>query len=301
MSERKELDNRLVIGGVFLNFHEKIQALTSKLDTTTELLEMANEELNCLYIENENTKVQWKRMEALLRLRTNESRTASSCVDELQSRTEDLENRALYFKDKCTFLESERVELETSRSNAFMKCEDYEKQIVQLERIIAVEKLENTELRDLLYARDLEIDSLNKDLKHNEEDFEKLKKSLSTKDKQLLSVCKDRDRVKDALSLARKALLPKQREQIDSEGSGKSSPLSDTTKENRPRSTMSTQKKKNTNTTLDNFDVYLSGDKMITDPFNSKDRQYETTIRKLKLELQAVRSAGTISSIKGKS
>lgn len=110
---------------------------------------------------------------------------------------------------------------------------------------------------------------------------------MSTKDKQLATVCKDRDRLKDALALARKALLPKQRDELDKTPKSVTAIQSpDSRKENYVnRSHPATRSPLlNEPCDLENFDTYI--DERHRGPFDAKERQYETTIRKLRLELE---------------
>ena len=128
-----------------------------------------------------------------------------------------------------------------------------------------------------------------------QDEIEVINKSLCTKDRQLASVCKDRDRLKDSLESARKALLPRQRSEIDKPQNTDSTTvlISESRKENsRNRAQKLSHRRPLTSkesSELENFESYISE---VPHPFDPQERQYNMMIRKLRLEIETLKSGG---------
>jgi chromosome segregation ATPase len=109
--------------------------------------------------------------------------------------------------DKTALIGELQADLESEReAHAFWKTK-FSGADGQLEE----EKGENAALTEIIDQRDESIDELSNANSDKQAEIEVLQRSLQAKDKQLLSVCRDRDRLKDQLEAAQKALKPVQR------------------------------------------------------------------------------------------
>lgn len=154
----KRLDNGIKIGGVFLDFHDKIGDLSTKLRLTSEKLLMTEEDYNHLYMDREDLRAKWIATAEDLKLGIDNSSKLEEVFDQLKQRKEELENSSEFLKGRVLYLENLVTELNghKEKSNYLLDCN--EQHILHIESILSVEKSENSELRDLLYTRDEELE-----------------------------------------------------------------------------------------------------------------------------------------------
>ena len=316
-SSMKDKQPEIKLGGVFLEQAERTaqaEAKSRDLESQVEKLELEKRELR---LEIENLKSQWKATAEECMSQGSANTELSEVLHHLQLSKCELENEVTSLKHTIFELEAANRVLEDCKAKDDARLKSNEMNRIQLEHIISVEKEENVTLTSVIYSKDEEIAEKESQLAKSRNEVEVLKKSIGTKDKQLVSVVKDRDRNRVALMQAKKAMLPKQREALhDTDGSRNihDTPYSPSTSSSMRRGTRNTSVAENGDVNisvmsestsvsgdrqrraaLDDYDSYLPraiGGNMGSNSdggFNKKERQYLMTIKALKLEIEKLR------------
>ena len=274
------LDNGIKLGGVFSEFHQKIEFLKESNNILQEQLLMLNEDHLVLYLDKEKTKSQWNIAIKELNLKSSVNSNLKDLLDEFKA-------NKITSDDKINFLEENienlKIKLEKLTNQVDFKNKVIEKNQIEIENVKENNKLQMSEnecLLNLFYQKEEECSKLNLIINSKDEEILSLKRSLSTKDTQLVTISKDRDRIKSSLENARNSLLPKQKVVFNK--TLNSSSFSN--KENKKVSTDSITKNQiKLNEDIENFDSFFISN---SGQFDIKERQYITTIKSLKSKLK---------------
>ena len=274
------LDNGIKLGGVFSEFHQKIEFLKESNNILQEQLLMLNEDHLVLYLDKEKTKSQWNIAIKELNLKSSVNSNLKDLLDEFKA-------NKITSDDKIKFLEENienlKIKLEKLTNQVDFKNKVIEKNQIEIENVKENNKLQMSEnecLLNLFYQKEEECSKLNLIINGKDEEISSLKRSLSTKDTQLVTISKDRDRIKSSLENARNSLLPKQKVVFNK--TLNSSSFSN--KENKKVSTDSITKNQiKLNEDIENFDSFFISN---SGQFDIKERQYITTIKSLKSKLK---------------
>ena len=311
-STMKDKEPEIELGGVFLDYATRTaeaEAKSRDLEAQVTKLEHENRELK---IEIENLKSQWKATAEECMSQGSANAELSEVLQHLQLTKNEVENEVASLKLTICELEAANHVLEEYKAKTESRLKSNEMNRIQLEHIISVEKEENSTLTGVIYSKDEEIAEKRDQLAKSKNEVEVLKKSIATKDKQLATLVKDRDRNRDALAQAKKAMLPKQREilhrSIGENGDSSLSPSVSSVRrgaENNSNARDMDSSRSAINSTvsdisngraaLDDFDSYLpraiggSADSNFDSGFNKKERQYLSTIKRLKSEIEKLR------------
>ena len=311
-SSMNDREPEIKLGGIFLEHAERTAKAEERSKHLELQLEKSEKEKRELRLEIEILKSQWKATAEECMIQGSTNTELSEVLHHLQLNNKELDNEITSLKHTICELEAANHVLEDYKAKSEARLKSNEMNRIQLEHIISVEKEENSILTGVIYSKDEEIAEKANQLAKTRNEVEVLKKSIGTKDKQLASVVRDRDRNRDALMHAKKAMLPKQREALHDICGNRSihdEPFSPSTSSSRRRSgagngdvnistlTESTNVSGNMDARapLDNYESYLpttigrSADSNFDGGFHKKERQYLMTIKRLKLEIEKLR------------
>jgi hypothetical protein len=134
---------------------------------------------------------------------------------------EELEARARHSAEACVRKDCELEELRVVLATTQETLTFWQTKFSGVDGLLGEEKGENEVLTAMIDERDEAIDSLKGVVAAREEDVAVLQHSLTAKDKQLQSLCRDRDRLKDRVEAARAVMAPAQRTAFDRSSTGK--------------------------------------------------------------------------------
>jgi hypothetical protein len=134
---------------------------------------------------------------------------------------EELEARARHSAEACVRKDCELEELRVALASTQETLTFWQTKFSGVDGLLGEEKGENEALTAIIDERDEAIDSLKGVVAAREEDVAVLQHSLTAKDKQLQSLCRDRDRLKDRVEAARTVMAPAQRTAFDRSSTGK--------------------------------------------------------------------------------
>ena len=196
----------VTLNGVWKDYYDVIVAANEKEKLSDEIIGMLNEDRDSLSYERKILLEQWhQNLSSLTQVETNHL--------QVQQVLEYIKNEKASLATHCHALEAQRDWLEQQRLDLRYQEECRNKTIATLEtkigeyeRIVAVEKHENTSLLEITYRRDETIESLERKLLRRDDDISVLKKSITTKDRQFQILLKERNRLRDELDILDKEM-----------------------------------------------------------------------------------------------
>ena len=301
------LDNGIKLGGVFSDFHEKISRLQDHNINLSETCAMLEEDRLALFLDRDFTRQQWRMSARSLLLQSAENAELSDVFDQIRSERSILEACNIELQCALTEQNYKHESLSNYVASLELTISDMKIKHKELKHVVATESEENKSLREIIYSKDEELHIKNQQLSDQLVQLDILSKSLQAKDKQLISIVKDRDRFKYSLEAASKALLPKHRNVL---GTEMNKTLTTTKVQSKSHERnfsspstisglMSPSESSSSSTSskahgllgserddLEHHDSFIPR----TDAFDIRARQYESVIRNLRKEISSLRS-----------
>jgi hypothetical protein len=211
----KVLENGIKLGSIFKDFHET----STRLEARNSELELLNESLVA-----ENAHIRQQHDDLLDKLHDRASKLTREHSSHLAAL--DILNQARIDKDELSAKYESLVKVKADQDVVLKEKEEkisnlneqlifWETKYSNIDELYQEEKNENEQLTNIIFQRDERIENLLGVITEKEDEINILQKSAVTKDKQLLSLCKDRDRLKDRIEAARRHMHPQQRSTFD--------------------------------------------------------------------------------------
>ena len=209
--DSKLLSNGIALGGVWKDFHDKMK----ELEKENEELKTVNSDLinsrTILQQDHDNILEQFRLSASTLTREKSSHLEALDILGQANNDKELLEKRCANFERQCMKQNTIINQLEKENNDLSSSLSFWQAKFSGADNLVREEKEENTTLSDLLMKRDEQIEKL-KNINNNKDNENNiLKKSLQGKEKQLISICRDRDRLKDQIEYYNKIMLPSQR------------------------------------------------------------------------------------------
>ena len=216
-SRSLHLQNGLSLRGIWRETHDRINQQELTISLQQEHLCMLEADVESLTLDRSRLREQCK--DAALQLLTDRSKTTdlAQLLDDAICEKMALEETYRQMIGNLNILTSVNYSMLAQIKSYEMNEKRLIEQIIAYEGIIEVEKGENKELTELLWKKDELMEILENDLKNLSEQTQVMKHSNETRERQLVSIIKERDHLRDKLERAVKKLLPSERK-IDSNG-----------------------------------------------------------------------------------
>ena len=219
--ERSILENGIQLGGVFRDYHERVSKLESENARLVEENDKLVSENELRLTENEELQNEFKRSASSLTREQSSHMAALDILNQARSDKDDMERKFASALTDCA-LKDEQLAAYKAEIGSFREALDVSTtKLMSTEQLLGEEREENVALTAIIDARDESIEELRNKVAEREEEIKVLQHSLAAKDKQLISVCRDRDRLKDRIEAAKATMQPAQRAAFDRTSSGK--------------------------------------------------------------------------------
>jgi regulator of replication initiation timing len=283
----------LRIGGAWGNFVERIRVLELENQSLKERLQLAIEDKVGLDIEKNELSKRFHQSVSSLTEEFSGHMRSLQIIETVRVEKRALADKADRLEQICSTLTKELNDAKEQIAALELNNSNWKSKAIAEEHLVGEEKTENKILRDMLFKRDVAIESLTKQIREQEADISSMRHAISTKDRQLVLLVKERDRLKAELKLCLRTRLGAPVQDFDSSMSasprrkvmGNDGPVSPV------RQTGSPQKK--------TFDADTSFDSSLSfsQSMDISERQYKAIIRKLRADLEDAQR--TISSLQG--
>ena len=214
--ESKLLSNGIALGGVWKDFHDKMK----ELEIENEELKTINSDLinsrTILQQDHDNILEQFRLSASTLTREKSSHLEALDILGQANNDKELLEKRCANFERQCMKQSAIIDQLEKENNDLSSSLSFWQAKFSGADNLVREEKDENTILSDLIMKRDEQIEKLKTINTNKDNENNILKRSLQGKEKQLISICRDRDRLKDQIETYNKVMLPSQRATLSS-------------------------------------------------------------------------------------
>ncbi len=193
-------------GGVWKDFHEKIQLAEANKERAEKLLSEVTKQRDELQIQKDDLLYKFRDSVASLTDYETNHMEAKQILERVRHEKKELVSRCLSLETQRDWLEKQNKEhrLITAELNtALVQCND---RVKELEQRLSDEQKETKTLGGIVYKRDEGIEVYQNQLKIKKEELLVLHKSLSTKDKQFQALLKERNRLRDEVDSSQKLL-----------------------------------------------------------------------------------------------
>jgi chromosome segregation ATPase len=202
------LSNGLTLRGVWQESHERITQLEQKIEIQKEYEGLLGADVESLL--NDRTRLREKCRDAASLLMSHQSNNIdlAGLLNEAIQEKATSEKKYLLLFDEVLHLRAEN----NAMKNRIGAHEINEKMMVDSisrnEEVISIEKAENKELTEILWKKDEAIEALDIKIATLKNELEILKHSNETRERQLLAIIKERDRLRDSLGRTTRNLIP---------------------------------------------------------------------------------------------
>lgn len=281
----------LRIGGAWGNFVERIRILELENRSLKENLQLAIEDKVGLDIEKNELSKRFHQSVSSLTEEFSGHMRSLQIIETVRIEKRALADKADRLEQICSTLTKELSDAKEQVSALELHSCNWKSKAIAEEHLYGEEKTENKILRDMLFKRDVLIENLTNQIKDQEADISSMRHAISTKDRQLVLLVKERDRMKAELKQCLRARTGTQTQDFDSSlsTSPRKKVVNSESLGSPIRPACSPQKK--------NFDADTTLDSSLsfTQSMDMSERQYKAIIRKLRADLDDAQS--TISSL----
>jgi hypothetical protein len=193
-------------GGVWADFHENIKAAEESKKIAEQQLLIVIGQRDALQVEKDDLLFKFRDNVASLTDSETNHLEAKQILEHIRQERQELISRCLSLDTQREWLEKQNKEFRSSNGQLNDALVLSEQRVKELESKLSEEQHEAKILGDIVFKRDEVVEGYQKQLRGKQEELDVLQKSLLTKDRQMMALVKERNRLRDEGAAQAKAL-----------------------------------------------------------------------------------------------